>query len=351
MSIMEVAKLAGCSHTSVSRVINQKPNVSPAIASKVEAAMAELSYVPPIKRRGPQPKDPRAIRTGNIALLMFGEQDAALRIAPVAGTVIAAVENALGDHGFTLTWGQVKSEQRIPPVVARGEVDGLILLGKAPSPELADRLRRFPSVWVMSPRSYRGFWGDRVCPDSTELGRLAADYLTERGHRKLAYLGVDGAHLGFRDRCESFVEHAEATGASVDLIDNPSHRQKYGLGDFAGERRFIEQLVERFAALEDRPSGLFIPRGQTVFMVCDALRAKGIEPGPDVTLIACDHDPALAALAPPIATLDVRPARIGQAAVELLVHRLQQPPSAAPRNRTTLFIRPELLYPEASGLG
>lgn len=340
MSIVEVAKLAGCSHTTVSRVINQKPGVSASAAMKVQAAMRKLGYTPPAKRRGPQPKARQAIRTGNVALLMFGTE-ATPMVAPVAAGVIHAVEEELGNHGFTMALGQVKADLRIPPAVARGDVDGLILHGNPPPAELADRLKRFPAVWVMSPRSRTGYWGDRVAPDNDAIGRIAAEYLVERGHNNVAFLGVDATHLGFSARAQSFVDNAKAAGASVELV-GLEQEQAYKPGDVAGEREYIHGLIKRFAALPDRPTGLFVPRGQATLMVYEALRANGIEPGKGVTLIACDYDPTLAGLNPPIATIDVRPDRIGSQAVEQLIRHLEKP---MPHARATLLVEPSLILP------
>jgi len=302
--------------------------------------MRKLGYTPPAKRRGPQPKARRAIRTGNIALLMFGTQATPL-VAPVSAAVIHAVEESLGDHGFTLALGQVKDDHRIPPAVTRGDVDGLILHGNPPTTELADRLKRFPAVWIMSPRSRTGYWGDRVAPDNHAIGRMAAEYLIGRGHKRIAFLTVDATHLGFPARSEAFIETAEAAGVSTETV-SVENSVPYLSGDFASQRRYIDALIDRFADLDDRPTGIFVPRGQTILMVFEALRARGIEPGRGVTVIACDNDPALAGLNPSIATIDVRPDRIGRQAVQHLVRQLEKP---EPHARATILIEPSLIVP------
>ena len=338
MSIVEVAKLAGCSHTTVSRVINQKPGVSDEAAGKVQAAMRRLNYTPPIKRRGPQPKHDRAARTGNVAVLMFGTEANPL-VAPVAAAAIHAVEQALGSEGYSMTFSQVRDETRLPAIVTRGDVDGLILHGTAPGVTLADRLKRVPGVWIMSPRSRLGYWGDRVSFDNDAIGRLAADYLIDRGHRRIALLYVDATHLGFSRRAEAFAEAADRAGAACDIVRG-EHRPNYRPGDFRAERAYIDHLIDRFAKLPERPGGVFIPRGQTTVMVFEALRSRGIEPGRDVTVLACDNDPTLAGLNPPIATIDVRPDRLGQQAVEQILRRVKKSDSFA---RADVYVQPTLI--------
>lgn len=344
MSIVEVAKLAGCSHTTVSRVINQKPGVSAEVASRVQAAMRKLSYIPPVKRRGPQPKSQRSVRTGNVAVLMIGTEATPL-VAPVSAAAIHAVEDSLAGLGYSMTLSQIRDESRLPSVVTRGDVDGLILHGNPPTAELADRLKRFPAVWMMSPRGKSGYWGDRVAPDNAAIGQFAAEYLIDRGHQRIAFLYVDVTHLGFAGRAEAFSHVAQEAGVACDMIRDDGGKTFYKPGDFRAQRELIDILIDRFVALPDRPTGLFIPRGRATLMVFEALRSRGIEPGKGVTVIACDNDPTLAGLSPQIATIDVRPDRVGKQAVDQLMSRIEKPEIYA---RATILIEPTLV--DASSL-
>lgn len=305
------------------------------------AAMRELGYSPPIKRRGPQPKNQNAMRTRNVALLQFGT-DSSPMVSPVAAIAIHAVEDALGDLGFSLTLGQAKNGERVPAIVTRGDVDGLILHGEPPSQEMADRLMRFPAVWILSPRSHRGYWGDRVAPDHYAIGRCAADHLIESGHKRVAFLQVDKSHLGYGERAQAFCETAEDAGISAVIVTDDTLPDNTHC-DAQLARRTVYNCVENFANIPERPTGIFVPKGQTTVMVYEALRKYGIEPGKDATVIACDNDPTLAGLNPPVATVDVRPARIGRLAVELLMRRIEKP---EPDARATVLVEPGLVLPD-----
>ncbi|MEM6854285.1 MAG: substrate-binding domain-containing protein, partial [Planctomycetota bacterium] len=74
----------------------------------------------------------------------------------------------------------------------------------------------------------------------------------------------------------------------------------------------------------------------------------GIEPGKGVTVIACDNDPALAGLNPQIATIDVRPDRIGKQAVEQLMSRIEKPELYA---RANILIEPTLVDASTLAVG
>lgn len=339
MSIVEVAKLAGLSHTTVSRVINHQPGVSADTVKKVQQAMRQLGYTPPVKRRGPQPKFRRHIKTGNIAMLMFGTE-AAPMLAPVTASVIHSLEEHLSGHSLSLSIAQIKDDTRLPAMVTEGRVDGLILHGRPPGTSVASQLMRYPSVWIMSPRRRWGYWGDRIGPDNEAIGRLAAEYLIGRGHESICMLELESAHLGFRDRAVAFSEVAEELGAEAHLLSLPDSEACGRLT----RTELVDRLIDRFVALDDRPSGLFVPLGQATLAVYEALRMRRIEPGKQVTVVACDNDPTLAGLNPKLATVDIRPDRIGELAVDQLLLRMDKPQTFA---RTHVHVEPCLVTPES----
>ena len=107
MSIIEIAKLAGVSHTTVSRVMNNEGNVSPETAKKVRAAMKESGYVPkpPSMRRGPRRAKEVHFKTGNIAFLTSSESLQILSKSPVMLDVLDGIEESLAGHGMSLVQG------------------------------------------------------------------------------------------------------------------------------------------------------------------------------------------------------------------------------------------------------
>lgn len=341
MSIVEVAKIAGTSHSTVSRVINKRPGVSAQTEAAVRRAMAELGYTPPAKRRGPRPAERQSIETGTIGLLMMGT-DAMFARAPVTAAVFHAVEKALASHGFNLIVGQVSDQERLPPDVAKGQVDGLLLHGYAPSPAMRRVLSAHPSVWILSQRSSRGYWGDRVCPDNEVIGRLAAERLLERGHRHLAYLYFSATHMGFRSRAEAFSETVEEYGGTCTMIaENPSSRKPTQKEDFGDDQ--TERVVRELLSMDPMPTGVFVPRDRLTVKVYRMLREMGIEPGIDIEVASCDNEPILEALDPRPATVDVCPELIGQRAVDQLIWRMQHPDE---RTRAIITIEPRIVAPE-----
>lgn len=346
MSIVRVAKLAGTSHSTVSRVINNLPGVAPDTVEAVRDAMKRLNYVPPMKRRGPQTTRSRdGLNTRNIALLMFGA-DPTLVIAPVTAAVLHAAEKHLCEHGLNLVISHVGSHGRIPPMVESGQVDGLLMHGPTPTGELARRLSRFPTVWLMSRRDRRSGWGDRVGPDNPAIGRLAAEYLLELGHRHLALMYANPTHLGYQERAVTFKETAEEAGASAELLADATDVSTVPPDASSLEER-VRALVDRYLDLSPRPTALFVPRDRVTVIVYRALRRRGIRPGQDVTIVSCDNDRVIEGLEPRPVSIDIRPEEMGRRAVEQLMWRLRNPHAPL---KAEITIDPRLVHPIGEGL-
>ena len=345
MSIVQVAKLAGLSHATVSRVINDRPGVSEGAAERVHAAMKKLGYTPPARRRGPVPKSRAAIRTGNIAVLMLGTESTPL-LAPIAAAAIHAVESELADRGFNMALAKISEEGRLPPAVLKNDVDGLILHGYPPNEAIAGKLRDYPAVWIMSRRTPHGDWGDRVAPDNEAIGRMAAEHLLGMGHQRLAFLRIEDSHRGFRQREDAFVAAANEGDAEVLVLDGtcaagaePNQTQV--------DRAALDRVMRELVDARPRPTALFVPRGRWTFIVYESLRQHGVEPGRDVQVLACDNDPVLQGISPTPTTIDIQPELVGAEAVRQLLRRLEEPDSRS-MSRASLLIQPRLIAGSAA---
>ncbi len=338
MSMVEVAKLAGVSHATVSRVINNQPGVSARKVQLVRDAMRRIGYTPPARRRGRQRKRSNGVRTGNIALLMDGT-DPALATAPVTAVVLHAAEDALAERGFNLIVGQIAEGGRLPPTVASGYVDGLLMHGKPPSPAVTEQLKRYPCVWVLSPRRPRGYWGDRVGPDNAAIGAMAADYLADRGHTSMAFLHANPTHIGFAQRLEAFVQRAEERGVRAHAVTEGFDRSALPVHGVQTQEP-MDALIERALGRSPRPTGFFIQKDRITVLAYRSLREHGLEPGEDVEVISCDNDSILELLEPRPATIDIRATELGRRAVEQLLWRMRHADAPMTVNTT---IEPRLV--------
>ena len=344
MSIKEVAKIAGVSHTTVSRVINGVAGVSPSSLKRVNNAMRQLNYAPPAIRRGPQPKRRGPVKTGNVGVLMF-TNSGVMTAAPFVAVVVRAIEVALMDAGLNMIVAHVDEGGRVPPHVAAGRVDGLLLQGLPPSLEMAEQLRCHPSVWFLSPRARTGYWGDRVGPDNPKVGELAATFLHQQGHEHVAYMNVNSCHIGFEMRGNAFAGRACDLGMKMSVLANQAeqnHRIINSLSEQADHQGMLE-AIGQLVDMADRPTGIFVPRASLMAKVYRMLEQRGIKPGKDIQLITCDHHNLLESLDPIPTTIDIKPQLIGQNAVRQLLWRMKNPHEPITND---IRIEPCLIHPD-----
>jgi LacI family transcriptional regulator len=208
------------------------------------------------------------------------------------------------------------SESSLPQAVRSGNIDGILGYGQLPANVDVENLRKVPAVWMMS-RTDPGLdpWGDRVKPDHTAIGELAATHLLSHGHKHLAYCNPEMGYPLYQHRLTSFRATVEAAGIT------PAIYSSSGTDDINLES---ERLVEQFLAASPRPTGLFVPVDRVTLFIYRHLERNGIAPGRDVDIVSCDNERELLSLMrPPPVSIDLNREMIARLAVERLLWRMK----------------------------
>ena len=347
MTIIDVAKAAGVSPSTVSRVINGSKQISPATTARVQKAMKQVGYIPslPQHRRGPRLKSTRGIRSGNIAVLTFG-------VAPrLEATHFAlnlqGISNALCEHGLNMIYCHVTDPGTIPPcILGNDEVDGFIFVHGEPTPQVLKKIGRLPTVFLSSHHAQQG---DQIISGNHEVGQIAANYLLQRGHKRLAFLNGITAYPANRARGEGFLFSAFKHGVTdvamlLGPMDKPESVRAKDLQELDGR---ISGLVEQLLELSPRPTGLFVPQDKMTAVVYRELAVHDIKAGSDITIISADNEaPYLAGLFPRPATIDIGIDEQGRKAIDLLLWRMGNQDSTSTTLHVTLT--PTLIEQENS---
>jgi LacI family transcriptional regulator len=331
MSIVAVAKRAGVSVATVSRVINDLDNVRAETVEQVRAAMQAIGYTPPRVKRGPKGGPRRAVpdcfRTGQFAILALGAFHGWLGM-PVMSSVVAGITRAAKELDLRPVLDEMPDPEAISSILRRREVDGALVFvaSNVPLQKLVQLRQELPIVRVMG-----GEGGpaeiDHVSADNLGIGHLAFEYLSGYGCRKLAYVSDAPDWLVMRLRMHAFASAASDAGQSVSsfLVT----RQALALESYGRTARAAESLehaIDQLAAMEPRPTGLFIPTDLLATRIYPLLIKRGILPERHIRIISCDNEEErLAMLTPRPASIDLRGEEIGRLAVRQLVGRLQRP--------------------------
>ena len=348
MSIVDVAKLAGVSSSTVSRVINDDPRVAIQTAQTVRRAMRKLNYTPSDRRPGPKPGSRTA--RANVAFLVLGTSGDCS--TPGFEGLLRGVSAGAWANNLNLTFNFVPDVEHLPLRALERGIDGLLLHGALPGPDLRMHLERLPAVWLMGNRC-RPDWGDQVMPNSYTIGELAANHLVGRGHRNLAFLGVGTRSSWFmRVRAMAFEHFARDAGAEeVLILDGAAEHamwNDYWRGD--GLAHCVPAMLDRLLSHSPRPSGMFVAEDRLMPHVDAALAERGLNAdGGDgdarIELISCNNERAyLLGLRTVPAEIDIHVDLIGRRGIEQLLWRLRNP--SAP-DRVCAMIEPSLLDPSS----
>lgn len=323
-TILDVARMAKVSAGTVSRVLKRHPSVSPENLERVMRAVKTLDYSP--RQRKASMADVNPLERKNILLLLLG-MDRSLASLPVVASAVEGVEQATGAANANLLIANVPGADRVPEVLDRRRIDGVILKGALQGDlagqadaELIRRLRALPSVWILGRPS--GCWGDAVQVNDLLVGQMAAEHLTSRGHKRLAFVSPKPSQAALMRRQAGFAFYAERAGASVSAYLGKEQAWRFP-SPAVDHVELVQGLVDGLLREKRRPTAIFAPDDSVGAMIARALAARGLQPGRDISLMSCNNErPLLMGLYPALTTIDVHAHDVGRRAIDQLAWRL-----------------------------
>ncbi|WP_432799514.1 LacI family DNA-binding transcriptional regulator [Poriferisphaera sp. WC338] len=334
MSLLEVATLAGVSQATVSKVIHNYPSVSQHNIDRVREAMSKLNYQPSGRKRKSGSKGAKLpVAVLIVHVNMFHHY------ASTCPLMLKGVEQALRARGLDMILAHVKDVKDLPTAVANRQVSGLVLIGHEPSEEVLEKIEDVPSVWLTS---HHDVTGDMMLAGNEAVGRLAAEYLMDRGHEKLGILNAltQNSAMDLRTEYFKFVAGSRRCAVKEYLSDSPDGMGGIGLDVIALEER-VTEVVDRFLKDKPRVTGLFVPHDMQVAMVYRVLDKRGVRPGRNLEIVGCDDEKAaLIGLNPRPASVNIGSVTMGQRAVEQLFWRID---NREDEQRVRVMVEPELV--------
>jgi LacI family transcriptional regulator len=307
-----VAERAGVSRSTVSRVVNGSPKVTPDAKAAVERAIVELGYAPNLAARS------LASRRSHSIALVIPEATGRFFADPYFASVVEGVAGHLAKSPYTLTLlvGSETDPGRTASYLRGGAVDGALILSTHRDDrsyvELAGRL---PIVFSGRPSSPLG--GDVVVVDvdNAAASRTATEYLLEHGRRRIATIAGPQDMAAGVDRLSGWRDAILAAGLEPGPIE---------IGDFTpeGGRAAAARLLERGEAFD----GLFVASAQMASGALGALRAHGREVPRDVSVVTIDNDRFAAEADPPLTTMEQPTTAQGAKIAELVVRLIEGRP-------------------------
>jgi LacI family transcriptional regulator len=305
-TIQDVAKAAGVSVSTVSRVLNDKDDVAPETYERVQGVIQQLGYTSSLAARSM-----RSHRTNVIALIMPDVED------PFAIQVLKGVNQALAEidcdlivcaSGNIRRRSTAEREQYYVSLLNGSIADGVIVVTPA-----ATSFSTSAPVVAVDPNNE-----SPPCPSvisTNHAGALAAmEYLIGLGHRRIGFIGGRPDLRSANRRLQGYLDALARAGIPLDqaLIE---------AGDFSSATGHL--CAQRLLSLPQLPTAIFAANDQSAIGAMEAAREAGLRVPEDLSVIGFDNIPEAAFTNPKLTTVDQFISRMGQLATETLICLVQ----------------------------
>jgi len=307
VTIFDVAKHAGVSYGTVSRVLNGKKNVSDTARDQVQRAVKALGYVANRQAQG--------LAGGRSNVIGILVRDLA---TGYIGEIIAGVDEELATHGFDLmlqtTHRLAGDEQKLAELFSSQLAEGLIVVLPR-QPELYLKIlrqRRFPCVLV--DHQGLGLEVSAVGAANFEGALTATDYLIGLGHRRIGFITGTVSMGCAQERLRGYQCALKRHGLRLDshLIFRGDFQQAQG---YVGAKQLL--------GLKSRPTAIFASNDTMAFGAMEVARELGLGIPSDLSIIGFDDIPQTESVHPPLTTVHQPLRNMGREAARMLVRRIQ----------------------------
>jgi LacI family transcriptional regulator len=310
-----VAREAGVSASTVSRIINGTVNVSPGLKHAVEAAIAKFDFRPNIAARG--------LALGKT--LTIGVVAQAID-SPFYGEGLRGIEACLRQRGYAPlfmsgNWRDEDEDRCMREFVARG-VDGIIVFaGRLSDAKLKSFAKNVPIVVTGRRLRANDLYSLQI--DDKEGASLAVNHLIGLGHRRIAFITGSENHPDAMERLGGYRKALEDARIAFD----PS---LVAVGDWheEGGVRATTDLLNAHVEF----TALFCVNDQTAYGACLALYRKGLSIPGDVSVVGFDDLPSSTYRLPPITSVRQSIGELGERSAQAILDLIngQRPRLTAP---------------------
>ncbi|MFM5916540.1 MAG: LacI family DNA-binding transcriptional regulator [Novosphingobium sp.] len=313
VTIKHVAADAGVSLQTVSRVINNEPNVRPEMKERVQASIDKLGYVPSIAAQ-------RMSGSRSYLILAINDRDRTIADWRARQGTDWVDQMLLGgmlkcaEFGYRMIFELVDThsdhvERELLAAIAALQPDGIILTPPhSDNPQIVSLLdqQRIPFVRIGSKQNGAGI---PVSMDDEGSARKATRYLIENGHSRIGFISGANEYDLSGWRIDGWLEAMASEGLeTVGLL---------AAGDFsyASGEAAARNLLDR----PDRPTAIIASNDQMALATLDIARSLGLSVPRDLSLVSFDNTPLVLFTQPPLTAIDQPIAATASKAVELII--------------------------------
>jgi len=305
VSIKDVAKAAGVSHSTVSRALADNPLIAQATRARVQRIAKKMGYAPNAIARGLVTR-----RTHAIGVIVTSIAD------PFVSEVVRGIEETAGDHQYRVFLGTSHNdparEVNLVKAMREWRVDGVIVASSRVGALYKPMLKAIGAPIVVINNEHAGSYIHSVAVDDVQGAELATRHLIEQGHRVIGHISGPAGYSSSDNRLAGY--RRALTKARIPF---DASRVIPGNGRADGG----EQVTQLFAR-SPVPTAIFCYNDMTAIGALAALKRRGLRVPDDISLIGFDDIPFAAYVDPPLTTIHQPKDEMGRLATGMLLDLL-----------------------------
>ena len=317
LTLEEIGRIAGVSRSTVSRVINDHPNIRPAVRQRVEDVIRQTGYQPNSAARSLASSQSRIFGLVMPSILQSAFAD------PYYPLVIQAISHACNQNDYTpalFLFQTLEEEEKVSQrIVVSGLIDGLIITADTIESAFVSKIQQYdiPFVQIGRPLQSSAAEISYVDVDNEAGAYLATSHLIQHGYRRIGQLATAHNTAG-ADRDVGFRHALADRGLPIDeaLIE---------VSDFSEAGGY-----DAMRALLDRQPDAVVAQSDAIALgAIRAIRDRGLNVPQDIAVVGFDDMPLAASADPPLTTVRQPIHRTGLIAVETLIDIVKTSPAPA----------------------
>lgn len=298
-TIQDVANKANVSISTVSRVFNNKKNITETTREKVLKAAEELNYTP----RKYNKKNEKPLKN-NIGIIFSNKLLSSLIIDPFYGQVIKGIEESYSDYNYqlffkTISGNYQEDKEIISELVKDNKLTGIMFVGYNIDKKIILNIKKagIPVILVDN-----DLWDeniDCVINDNFSGARKIVEYLVEQGHNKIAFLGGPFSHTSLNNRYEGYKRALNENNIQIeqDLVSicEPSFNIQDG----------YNEILKLYNTDKLPATAIFAANDMLALGALKALRELNLEVPDDVAVAGFDNIEMSQHTVPPLTTVSI----------------------------------------------
>ncbi|MCS7039250.1 MAG: LacI family DNA-binding transcriptional regulator [Anaerolineae bacterium] len=310
VTIKEIARRAGVSHSTVSRALNNLPVVAPETAARIRALAHELGYMPSATAR--------TLKTNRSRVLGVIYN----RIAdPFYSEVLAGIQSVVHRYGYSVFVSAFeydpRREEGLIRTMAARQVDALLLCSTTFTAQRLQEMGGLPIPAVFVHNRATDVLPHSIYHDDRSGTRALTQHLLELGHRRIAFGGNARGGLLHEQRRQGVVDALAEAGLRLDPA--------YDLMAPDGQMRSGAILAEQVLACSPRPTAILCFNDMQALGLMQVLQTAGLRIPDDISVAGFDDIPLAAFLYPALTTYHQPQWELGELAAQAALHMLGEP--------------------------